>query len=64
MNAYCKRENINWLAMSPEKISFWDKLLYLEDTSTTKQMTFHTELPLYVLPDFYDTVYADLIKMF
>lgn len=64
LNQYCDLHSMNWLVMSPARLSWLDRWLNPADPSTTKHMSFHTRTPLLILPDFYNTLYADMMKRF
>ncbi|MDP1728334.1 MAG: universal stress protein [Bacteroidota bacterium] len=52
LNDYCKLKKANWLVMSPERLSLIDKILNPADISTTKHMSSHTKVPLFIIPEF------------
>lgn len=60
LNQYCTDHAVNWLVMSPQKLSIWDKLLNpVGAGSNTKQMSFESRIPLLVIPDYYSAMYID-----
>lgn len=64
LNQYCDEHSVSWLVMSPERVSWLDKLSNPADISISKHMSFHTHTPLLILPDSYDSRQAGTIKNF
>jgi nucleotide-binding universal stress UspA family protein len=53
LNEFCSEYKAHWLVMSPEKTGFFEKW-FMPDISSTRQMSFETQLPLLCVPDYYD----------
>jgi nucleotide-binding universal stress UspA family protein len=53
LNNFCIRTKSNWLVMAPEKSLLFEKV-FNPITSRTKQMSFHTHVPLFTIPDYYN----------
>jgi hypothetical protein len=53
LNNFCIRTKSNWLVMAPEKSLLFEKV-FNPITSRTKQMSFHTHVPLFTIPDNYN----------
>ncbi|MGP8214450.1 MAG: universal stress protein [Bacteroidia bacterium] len=51
---FCLREKASWLVMSPEKSVLWEKLI-APIISATKRMSFYTHVPLFTIPDYYNS---------
>lgn len=64
LNKYCLEHAASWLVMSPERVSWLDKILNPADISISKHMSFHTDTPLLILPDAYDARQAETMKIF
>jgi nucleotide-binding universal stress UspA family protein len=64
LNEYCRVQGVNWLVMSPDRVTWLDRIMFPLERSTTKRMGFHTLTPLLILPDFYNTEYAEMMKYF
>ena len=64
LNQYCAEHDASWLVMSPERVSWLDKLTNPADFSISKHMTFHTNTPLLIIPDAYDELQAQTMKNF
>jgi nucleotide-binding universal stress UspA family protein len=60
---FCTRTKPDWLVMSPEKSSLFEKI-FIPLQSLTKKMSFHTHVPLLSIPDYYDPEYSEFWKMF
>ncbi len=52
LNDYCKMKKANWLVMSPQRLTLIDKILNPAEISFTKHMSFHTRVPLFIIPEF------------
>lgn len=52
LNDFCMQEKADWLVMSPEKPFFIEKI-FSRVKSVTREMSFHTHIPLFMIPDFY-----------
>jgi nucleotide-binding universal stress UspA family protein len=52
LNNFCIQTKSNWLVMAPEKSLLFEKV-FNPITSRTKQMSFHTHVPLFTIPDNY-----------
>ena len=52
LSNYCESSKTDWLVMSPSKPFFFEKI-FTPKKSITKEMTFHTHIPLLAVPDFY-----------
>jgi nucleotide-binding universal stress UspA family protein len=52
LNNFCIRTKSNWLVMAPEKSLLFEKV-FNPIISRTKQMSFHTHVPLFTIPDNY-----------
>lgn len=52
LNDYCKMKKANWLVTSPQRLTLIDKILNPAEISITKQMSFHTRVPLFIIPEF------------
>ncbi|MGZ3862191.1 MAG: universal stress protein [Bacteroidia bacterium] len=63
IDEFCKKKQADWLIMSPAKRNFIEKVIDLHG-STTKQMSFHTRMPLLSIPDYYNPDYAWFWKLF
>lgn len=63
LNDYCSRVNADWLVMSPEKPSIFEKII-MSDYSITKNMSFCTRTPLLAIPEYYNTDNLKFWEMF
>jgi nucleotide-binding universal stress UspA family protein len=62
LNALCKKNEVNWIVMSHLRSSFPDNALDPPDENTLPKMTFHPELPFFVLPDFFNAPLPQIMK--
>jgi nucleotide-binding universal stress UspA family protein len=61
LNEFCSREKADWLVMFPRRFSmadriFTDPILHPIGRSATKRQSFHSNTPLFILPEFSDGV--------
>lgn len=63
VDSFCKDSQADWLVMSHQKTNFIEKLFH-PSLSTTKQMSFHTSIPLFSIPDYYNPDYEWFWKLF
>lgn len=63
LNDYCLHCKADWLVMSPQKPSLYEKMIML-DYSVTKNMSFYTQTPLLAIPEYYNTDNSKFWQMF
>ena len=63
LNDCCLRAKADWLVMSPQKPSLFEKIIML-DYSVTKNMSFYTRTPLLAIPEYYNTDNLKFWEMF
>lgn len=59
----CAEKKVDLLVMSPER-PFLMERIFLPNDSITRKMTFHTNVPLLSIPDYYNQEYSSFWKMF
>lgn len=62
LNNYCLSNEVDWLIMSPEKKFLFEKI-FSPNFNAVKKMTFQTQLPLFVVPDFYNPKFAKFLDL-
>ncbi len=60
---FCEEKKVDLLVMSPEKPFLMEKI-FLPNDSVTREMSFHTDIPLLAIPDFYNPEYSAFWKFF
>lgn len=63
LNDYCIRAKADWLVMSPQKPSLYERMITL-DHSFTKNMSFCTRTPLLAIPEYFNTDNSKFWEMF
>ena len=63
INDFCSSAKADWLVMSPEKPSLYERIIML-DYSVTRNMCFHTHTPLLAIPEYYNTDNSKFWEMF
>lgn len=62
INNYCLNNQVDWLIMSPEKQFLFEKI-FTPGSNTVKKMTFQTQTPLFIVPDFYNPQFAKFLDI-
>ncbi|OFY85184.1 MAG: hypothetical protein A3F72_05240 [Bacteroidetes bacterium RIFCSPLOWO2_12_FULL_35_15] len=62
LNNYCISNQVDWLIMSPEKKFLFEKI-FKPGSSSVKKMTFQTQIPLFIVPDFYNPKFAKFLDI-
>ncbi len=63
LNKYCTERKVDWLVMSPER-PFLLGRIFNAAVSATRKMSFHLEVPLLTIPDYYNSDYAKFWRIY